>query len=136
MRRFRSDQGLKPGQKVEARLSLAGTALAAQEVSLRTLLKLTEPGEGFAATAKFTVGEVTVEIDTAGTIDVAAERKRLEKDLAVARKEAEQVAAKLGNEQFMSKAPDAVVVKVRARADQAAADIARLEEQLRSLPAG
>ena len=84
----------------------------------------------FAATARLDVGGVTVEIDTAGAIDVAAERKRLEKDLAAARKEAAQAAAKLGNEQFMAKAPDDVVAKVRARAAQAEEDIARPEAQL------
>ncbi|WP_439649140.1 valine--tRNA ligase [Herbidospora mongoliensis] len=134
VRRFRSDQGLKPGQKVAARLSLSGTAAAAHEAAIRSLLKLNPSGDDFAATARLVVGAVTVEIDTAGTIDVAAERKRLEKDLAVAKKEEAQVTGKLGNEQFMSKAPDDVVAKVRARAAQAAEDIARLEAQLAALP--
>jgi valyl-tRNA synthetase len=133
VRRFRSDQGLKPGQKVAARLGLSGTRLTGHEGAIRSLLRLTEPAETFAATARFTVGGVTVEIDTAGAIDVAAERKRLEKDLAVARKEAAQAAGKLGNEQFMAKAPDDVVAKVRGRAEQAAADIERLETQLAGL---
>ncbi|MFD1932619.1 valine--tRNA ligase [Nonomuraea mangrovi] len=136
VRRFRSDQGLKPGQKVAARLSLSGTAVAAHETAIRSLLKLQEPGESFSPTASFVVGGVTVEIDTAGAIDVAAERKRLEKDLAVARKDAAQVAAKLGNEQFMAKAPEDVVTKVRARAESSAADIVRLEAQLAALPTG
>ncbi|MEU4702987.1 valine--tRNA ligase [Nonomuraea dietziae] len=136
IRRFRSDQGLKPGQKVAARLSLSGTALAEHEAAIRSLLRLQEPSETFAATASLVVAGVTVQLDTAGTIDVAAERKRLEKDLAVARKDAAQVAAKLGNEQFMAKAPDDVVAKVRARAESSAADIARLEGQLAALPAG
>ncbi|MET9341955.1 valine--tRNA ligase [Nonomuraea sp. NPDC003804] len=136
VRRFRSDQGLKPGQKVAASLTLEGTAVAAHESAIRSLLKLQEPGESFMPTASFVVGEVTVAIDTAGAIDVAAERKRLEKDLAAARKEAAQVAAKLGNEQFMAKAPEDVVAKVRARAEASAADISRLEAQLATLPTG
>ncbi|MFI6504687.1 valine--tRNA ligase [Nonomuraea typhae] len=135
VRRFRSDQGLKPGQRVAAGLGLAGTALAAQESAIRALLRLEAPGDGFSATARFAVGGVSVEIDTAGAIDVVAERKRLEKDLAAARKEAAQVTAKLGNEQFMAKAPDDVVAKVRARAAQADEDIARLEAQLAALSA-
>ncbi|WP_341350691.1 valine--tRNA ligase [Thermostaphylospora chromogena] len=134
VRRFRSDQGLKPGQRVAARLSLQGTALAPHERAIRTLLRLDEPTEGFSATARLTVGAVEVELDTAGAIDVAAERKRLEKDLAAARKEAAQTAGKLSNEQFMAKAPQEVVEKVRARAAQAQEDIARLEAQLAALP--
>ncbi|GAA5080793.1 valyl-tRNA synthetase [Thermocatellispora tengchongensis] len=134
VRRFRSDQGLKPGQRVAARLALAGTPLAAHEPAIRTLLRLDPAGDGFNATARVVVGTVAVEIDTAGAIDVAAERKRLEKDLAAARKEAAQSAGKLGNEQFMAKAPEDVVAKVRARATQAEADIARLEAQLAALP--
>ncbi|MEU8193494.1 valine--tRNA ligase [Microbispora amethystogenes] len=133
VRRFRSDQGLKPGQRVAARLSLPGTALAAHEGAVRVLLRLDEPSETFTPTARLTVGTVLVEIDTAGAIDVAAERKRLEKDLAVARKEQAQVTAKLGNEQFMAKAPEDVVAKVRRRAEQAAEDISRLEAQLTAL---
>lgn len=113
VRRFRSDQGLKPGQRVAARLSLSGTALAAHEGAIRVLLRLDEPTDTFSPTARLTVGTVLVEIDTAGAIDVAAERKRLEKDLAAARKEQAQVTAKLGNEQFMAKAPEDVVAKVR-----------------------
>ncbi|GAA2402261.1 valine--tRNA ligase [Nonomuraea africana] len=136
IRRFRSDQGLKPGQKVAARLSLSGTALAEHEAAIRSLLRLQEPSGSFVPTASLLVAGVNVELDTAGAIDVAAERKRLEKDLAVARKEAAQVAAKLGNEQFMAKAPDDVVAKVRARAESSAADIARLEGQLAALPTG
>ncbi|MFI0374158.1 valine--tRNA ligase [Actinomadura sp. 1N219] len=135
VRRFRADQGLKPGQKVAAALEWDGSPLAAHEEGVRALLRLTEPGDGFAATASLPVEDVTVRLDTAGAIDVAAERKRLEKDLAAARKEVEQVGRKLGNEAFMAKAPEAVVAKNRDRLAQAEADIRRLESQLTALPA-
>ncbi|TMR04286.1 valine--tRNA ligase [Actinomadura soli] len=136
VRRFRADQGLKPGQKVAAALEWSGSPLAAHEEGVRALLRLTEPGEGFAATASLPVEDVVVRLDTAGAIDVAAERRRLEKDLAAARKEVEQVGRKLGNEAFMAKAPEAVVAKNRDRLAQAEADIRRLESQLTALPAG
>ncbi|WP_442789227.1 valine--tRNA ligase [Kitasatospora sp. NBC_01302] len=134
VRRFRSDQGLKPGQKVPAELELGGTVLGAHEDAIRSLLRLTRPEDGFAATASLPVAGATVSLDLSGTIDVAAERKRLEKDLAVAEKERTQTAAKLGNEGFLAKAPEDVVVKIRARQQAAEADIARITAQLAGLP--
>ncbi|WP_067477368.1 valine--tRNA ligase [Actinomadura hibisca] len=134
VRRFRSDQGLKPGQKVAAALEWNGSPLAPHEEGVRALLRLTAPEDGFAATASLPVEGAVVRLDTAGAIDVAAERRRLDKDLAAARKEVEQMGKKLGNEAFMAKAPEAVVAKNRARLAQAEADIVRLEAQLAALP--
>jgi valyl-tRNA synthetase len=134
IRRLRSDQGLRPGQRVPARLTgIEATPLAAHEASIRSLLRLTDAGEGFAASASLTVEGVTVELDLAGTVDVAAERARMEKDLAAARKEAAQMTAKLGNPGFTDKAPADVVAKSRQRLADAEADIARLAARLASL---
>jgi valyl-tRNA synthetase len=134
VRRFRSDQGLQPGQKVPARLDLDGTALAPHEAAIRQLLRLQPEGEGFHATASLPVAGATVALDLSGTIDVAAERKRLAKDLAAAEKEKAQATAKLGNEAFLAKAPDNVVDKIRTRLAKADEDIARIENQLANLP--
>lgn len=76
----------------------------------------------------------TVALDLSGTIDVAAERKRLAKDLAAAEKEKAQANAKLGNEAFLAKAPDNVVDKIRGRLAKADEDIARIQAQLERLP--
>jgi valyl-tRNA synthetase len=131
VRRFRSDQGVKPSQRVPARLS----GLSAGDAEIRSLLRLDPAGDDFAATASLTTaGGVTVELDLSAAIDVAAERARLAKDLAAARKERDVNAAKLGNEAFTGKAPDAVVVKVRDRLAAADADIARIEAALAGLP--
>ncbi|WP_053847997.1 valine--tRNA ligase [Streptomyces sp. NRRL B-24085] len=134
VRRFRSDQGLQPGQKVPARLDLAGTQLAAHEAAIRQLLRLQPEGDGFSATATLPVAGATVALDLSGTIDVAAERKRLAKDLAAAEKEKAQAKAKLGNEAFLAKAPDNVVEKIRTRLTKAEGDIVRLQDQISNLP--
>ena len=139
VRRFRSDQGLKPGQKVPARVGAAVSdtfAFAEHEAAFRSLTRLTEPGDGFTATAKVVVGAVTVELDLSGAVDVEAERKRLGKDLANERKTLEQATRKLDNEQFLAKAPESEVEKVRSRRTAAEAEIARLEAQLAGLPQG
>ncbi|MFI9027612.1 valine--tRNA ligase [Streptomyces sp. NPDC053560] len=134
VRRFRSDQGLQPGQRVPARLDLAGTELAAHEAAMRSLLRLQPAGEDFAATASLPVAGATVALDLSGTIDVEAERKRLAKDLAAAEKEKAQATAKLGNEAFLAKAPEKVVDKIRTRLETAEADIVRITAQLERLP--
>ncbi|MFD9614640.1 valine--tRNA ligase [Streptomyces sp. NPDC059083] len=134
VRRFRSDQGLQPGQKVPARLELDGTALAPHESAIRQILRLQPEGEGFAATATLPVAGATVALDLSGTIDVEAERKRLAKDLAAAEKEKAQAEAKLGNEAFLAKAPDNVVDKIKGRLAKADEDIARIQSQLAALP--
>jgi valyl-tRNA synthetase len=140
IRRFRSDQGLNPGQRVAARLSgLAAGELAAFEAAVRTLARLSEPAQDFTPTASIDVGLprglVTVELDTSGTIDLAAERARLDKDLAVARKELAGTEARLANPSFTGRAPTEVVDRVRVRRELALAEIERIEARLGALSA-
>ncbi|MFZ3557545.1 valine--tRNA ligase [Streptomyces sp. BH055] len=134
VRRFKGDQGLKAGQRVPARLILDGTALAAHEPAIRQLLKLQPEGEGFTATATLPVAGAEVALDLSGAIDVAAERKRLAKDLAAAEKDKAASEGKLGNEAFLAKAPDQVVDKIKGRLAKADEDIARIQAQLDRLP--
>ncbi|WP_327171268.1 valine--tRNA ligase [Streptomyces sp. NBC_01336] len=134
VRRFRNDQGLQPGQKVPAELTLTGTALAPHEAAIRQLARLQPAGDGFHATASLPVAGATVALDLSGTIDVGAERKRLTKDLEAAQKEKAQATGKLGNEAFLAKAPDNVVDKIRGRLTKAESDIERITGQLAALP--
>ena len=135
VRRFRNDQGLKPRRRVAARITTgADGPVALHEVEIRSLTWLDRAGDGFAPTASLQVGAVRIDLDTSDAIDVGAERRRLDKDLAVARKELAQAAAKLDNEQFLAKAPEAVIARIRDRRVAAEADIARLEAQLAALP--
>jgi len=98
------------------------------------LARLEPAADGFAATATLAVGGgVTVALDTRGSIDVAAERARLEKDRAAAQKELAGAHAKLGNAEFLAKAPDAVVDKIRGRLAAAEADLARIDAALAAL---
>ncbi|WP_327147962.1 valine--tRNA ligase [Nocardia sp. NBC_01329] len=138
IRRFRSDQGLNDKQKVAARvLGLGAAGLEHLHPEVSTLGRLTEPGADFAATASVEVRlsgtTVTVEVDTSGTVDLAAERRRLEKDLAVAQKELAGAEAKLGNEAFLAKAPEPVVDKIRGRREVAAAEVERIGSRLTEL---
>jgi valyl-tRNA synthetase len=134
VRRFRSDQGLRPSQRVAARLAgVEASPLAGHEEQIRSLLRLTPPEDGFSTSASLAAEGITVQLDVSGAIDVAAERRRLEKDLAAARGEADQTERKLANAAFTAKAPEQVVAKTRQRLESARADITRLEDRLAAL---
>jgi valyl-tRNA synthetase len=134
IRRFRADQGLRPSQPVPAAFDgLAGTRLAEHEPSIRSLLRLREPGEGFAPNASVEAEGIIVRLDTSTGIDVDAERRRLARDLDVARADATVSQQKLASPAFVEKAPAAVVTKSRDRLAAAQAEIARLEERLAAL---
>jgi valyl-tRNA synthetase len=135
VRRFRADQGVRPGQRVPARISAPGTsALAAHEAVIRALTRLEPAGDTFRATATLPIAGVEIALDLSGAIDVAAERARLGKDLQAAQAEIRAAESKLGNPAFVAKAPAPVVDKVRGRLDAARADVERLQRQLDVLP--
>jgi valyl-tRNA synthetase len=133
IRRFRSDQGLADRHKVPAQLA-GGGQLSAQVMALTSL---TAPGPEFSPSASLEVSlgarSVVVELDTSGTIDVAAERRRLEKDLAAAQKELASTAAKLANADFLAKAPQDVVGKIRDRQRVAQEETDRITARLAAL---
>ncbi len=134
-RRFRADQGVRPAQRVRARLAgIEASPLIPHEEHVRTLARLDLPGDGFATTASLDVAGLIVEIDLSGSIDVAAERARLARDLAAAEKERTQAIVKLDTPDFVDKAPVAVVEKIRGRLAAAEADLARISAQLDRLP--
>jgi len=137
IRRFRSDQGVKPSQKVPATIDFAAADLTPLETAVRSLAKVETPADGFEESAsielRLSQATIAVALDTSGTVDVAAERKRLEKDLAAAHKELEGTAKKLSNEAFLSKAPDAVVEKIRTRQQVAQEEVERITARLEAL---
>ncbi|WP_425292254.1 valine--tRNA ligase [Corynebacterium mayonis] len=138
LRRFRADQGVNPNQKVPAELDFAAADLSAQEDLVRSIARVEAPGLDFKASASIEVrlstATVNVALDTSGTVDVAAERKRLDKELAAAQKELDTTGAKLANESFLAKAPEAVVEKIRARQKVAQEEIERVTARLEALP--
>jgi len=138
VRRFRSDQGLNDRQRVPARLShIENADIEAQIPAVRSLAWLTESDDSFNPSAHVEVrlsrGTVVVEVDTSGTVDVAAERRRLEKDLAAAEKELAGTAGKLGNDSFLAKAPADVIEKIRARQQLAHEEVDRITARLAGL---
>ena len=130
VRRFRNDQGLKPSQKVPGRFT--GSAdIVGYSSALRFLLKLEVTD--FTPSATLEIAGVKIELDLTGSIDVVAERARLEKDLAAAKKDLQTAEVKLGNAGFMAKAPADVLVEIKDRLVKTSADIERITASLAAL---
>ena len=133
IRRFRNDQGIKSTAKVNAKFTgLKEAGLESYESALRHIVKCEAGGDKF--TAKTQIGNVTVEFDLTGAIDLVAERSRLNKDLQAAQKDRDTAKVKLDNEGFMAKAPMEVVTEIRQRLAQTTEDIARITALLEKLP--
>jgi valyl-tRNA synthetase len=130
VRRFRNDQGLKPSQKIPGRFT-GNKDVVAFESALRFLLKI-EKAE-FTPSATLEIAGTTIEVDLTGSIDVVAERARLEKDLATAQKDQKTAEVKLGNEGFIAKAPADVVVEIRERLAKTTSEIERITAALAAL---
>ncbi|MGD9740331.1 MAG: class I tRNA ligase family protein, partial [Bauldia sp.] len=79
------------------------------------------------------VGEATLCLPLAGIIDIAAERTRLQRELDKALKEIARFEAKLGNDQFVAKAPMEVIEEQREKLEEARALEAKLRAALERL---
>jgi valyl-tRNA synthetase len=105
---------------------------------IRTLARLEriEPcGDSAPEAATALAGEMTLLIPLADLIDPHAEKERLGKELAARGQEAARIAAKLGNAQFVERAPAEVVEKERRRHDELQQVLATLGAQLQKIEA-
>ena len=133
IRRFRNDQGIKSTAKVAAKFTgLNKVGLENYEAAIRYVVKCEAAGDNF--TAKTQIGEVLIEFDLTGAVDLVAERARLSKDLQTAQKDRDTAKIKLDNEGFMAKAPMEVVTEIRERLAQTSSDIERITALLEKLP--
>ena len=139
VRRIRAEMNIAPGKPLPVLLQHGSPAdqerlerHRRELLTLGRLESLTWLGENEIAPEAATAlaGAMTVLIPISGLIDKAAESARLNKEIAKLGKEAEYGAAKLGNADFIGRAPAAVVEKERARVAELQIAVAKLEEQL------
>ncbi len=90
---------------------------------------LTKP----AASATVVVDRHEVFIPLAGLIDLDAERKRLEKEITQKEGFLQGIQRKLMNEQFITRAPAAIIDRERKKAEDATAELNKLRANLASL---
>jgi valyl-tRNA synthetase len=81
------------------------------------------------------VGDLSVLIPMAGLIDKEAELARLAKAIDKLEKDADRTRGKLSNEKFVSKAPEAVINKEKAKLADAESALTKLAEQMTQISA-
>lgn len=142
IRNIRAEVGVEPGRKVEA-IFLTDAAkqavLNANRLYLETLAGLSKMEVHDSASAKpakamtAVVEGVEVFLPLAGMVDLELELKRLQKELSTLEEERKRLTAKLANEQFVSKAPPAVVEKERKKLAALEIDYEKIQNRLAEL---
>ncbi|SFV32155.1 valyl-tRNA synthetase [Devosia crocina] len=117
------------GEQTLARL-VAGTSLITRLARLEEISPQAQvPGES----AQFVVGDSTFALPLAGVIDLTVEKARLEKEVAKLDAEISQIDKKLGNEQFVAKAPEEVIEEQKTRREAASERRSRILDALKRL---
>jgi valyl-tRNA synthetase len=134
VRSVRSEMNVPAAAKIPLVLSGAGaeTRVRAARHSdtilrLARLERVTFEGAPPTGSAQIVVGEATVALPLAGVIDMAAERKRLEKAIAGVRSDMGKMDAKLTNPSFMARAAPEAIEEAQERKAELVGQLAKLE---------
>jgi valyl-tRNA synthetase len=140
LRTAKNELGLAPGAKLEAWLAtpsdtaskvLAGNTAGLERVARLTAVHVAPAPDG--AAMQVGAGSDALVIPLEGLIDIAAEKARLTKALAVSEKEASALAGRLSNAAFVERAKPEAVEKARADHAHHAAEAERLKAALARL---
>jgi len=123
-RTLRSTYNVPPAQKIaiEVRAPNAAQRQVIMDGSFiiqsvgRVQLTTCASGDPIAQSAQMVVGsDIEVVVPLVGLVDMEAEKKRIQKDIAKADKEVQSIEKKLGNEKFLARAPKEVVEEQHRR---------------------
>jgi len=142
IRKIRSGMDIKPSKKLEVLLQDCSDTdseyLQANKQALLTLARLQsiatlDADDTAPESATSLVGQMKILIPMAGLIDIEEELKRLEKELQQKQKYAQSLEQKLSNENFISRAPEALVNDQKGKLAETLTTIQGLEEQLQKI---
>ena len=140
LRTAKNELGIAPGAKLDAFLPDASAAtrgiIERNAAAIDRLARLNaiqfSPAPAGAA-MQIGAGDANIVVPLEGVIDIAAEKARLEKALAVSQKEAKSLEGRLNNPAFVEKAKPEAVDKARADHAAHAAEAERLAAALARL---
>jgi len=142
IRQIRSGYDIKPGKLLTVFLQngadLDKQRLSDNESMLKKLARLEaiqwlEKDDEVPESATALVGEMQLLIPMAGLIDVEEERSRLNKEIDYNQDFISKLESKLGNENFVSRAPENVVALERQKLSDTQSKLKNLTDQLEKL---
>jgi len=120
---------INPSDRTKRRAELWDSTLnRVARISSSAFAREVKPGS-----VQIVVGSEIAALPLAGVIDLAAERARLAKEMAKADADIARVDAKLGNANFVARAPEEVVEEEKEKREEAAARKAKIAEALERL---
>ena len=144
IRNIRGEMDISPNKPLNALLKNVSAEdsrrLEAAKAFLDKLSKLEtvtilKDGEEAPASATALVGEMEILIPMAGLIDKDAELARITKAMDKVDKDVSRTRGKLGNDKFVSNAPDAVIEKERAKLEEGEKQLEKLKAQYETIAA-
>lgn len=139
VRNRRAEMNVPPSKKAKVFIETAyGDTFAAGTVFFNRLasaseVQVAEQFDGMDDAVSIITESARIYIPMDELVDFQAELKRLEKEKASVQKELDMVNGKLGNENFVSKAPAAVVEKQRQAKAQLEEKMALIEESMQKI---
>ncbi len=144
VRNIRGEMGISPAKELTVLLQNGSaedlTRLDANRTFLCKLAALESitwlnAGDEAPMSATQLVGDMEVLVPMAGLINKDAELARLQKELDKLQKDIGRVKGKLGNEKFVSNAPEAVIAKEREKMETAQSAFDKLQDQYAKIEA-
>ena len=142
VRSTRAEMNIPPSAEVPLVMTQASdetlVRLKVHETILMRMARLSDISSDEAVPSgavQLVVGEAVAALVLKGVIDISSERARLDKEMAKVQGEIKKLSSKLKNEQFIAKAPEAVVAEQKRRLDEEEARQAKLKAALERLQA-
>ncbi len=140
IRKLRTDQAVEPGREVTVTI-VSGTycnGLEEQEAHIRRMgkvgsLQISSDTQKLENVASVFLADIEVHLSLEGLVDVEKEKANLRKEKENLEKFVSGIEAKLGNEQFMAKAPAALVAEQKGKLEEAKGKLQKIAERLKSL---
>jgi valyl-tRNA synthetase len=133
VRRFRAEHGLSPRQALTVTMLDPDDVMASwwlpQFKALAGFEAVTGTGAPQGAFSRVVSGSLQALISLEGLVDVAAERTRLDREIAELETMRAKATAKLDNPRFVEKAPAEIIAKERDRVTDLSATLAKLTAQ-------